>query len=415
MKNILRSPFTILLSIFAAFYIGLKHSNIASLIAPIGQLYLELLKMCVLPILASVTIISVYNLIRENKKNNILKNVFFVFLGSLLSISFISVAIGMVINLTTNIPAATLIQLGSIVNQLGADFEISLRPTVDEIREPIVSQIISSLVPDNIFRAFTEEKTLEILMFSIIFGACVGALEENQSHSLIEALKSIYEGFNKLIQFLILFLPIGLFCLLSNQFSQLGISVIFLMTRFIISVLLAFACVFMISTLILSIRSGFSIRIVLQKLKDLILLSLATSSSLACIPCAINSLVSLNLDEKTGKLITPLAISLCRFGSIIYFASATLFVAELYNKQIGIETFISVVILSIFAGMATAGATGIVTLAMLDIVLNPLGLPLSAVLTLFIAIDPVMDPLRTLGITYTGVAATTLITPRANC
>jgi Na+/H+-dicarboxylate symporter len=62
--------------------------------------------------------------------------------------------------------------------------------------------------------------------------------------------------------------------------------------------------------------------------------------------------------------------------------------------------------------MATSGVTGILTLTMLGLVLDPLKLPLEAVLVLFIAIDPLMDPFRTLGIVHTGMAATSLVANR---
>jgi Na+/H+-dicarboxylate symporter len=62
--------------------------------------------------------------------------------------------------------------------------------------------------------------------------------------------------------------------------------------------------------------------------------------------------------------------------------------------------------------MATSGVSGILTLTMLGLVLDPLKLPLEAVLVLFIAIDPLMDPFRTLGIVHMGMAATSLIADR---
>ena len=70
---------------------------------------------------------------------------------------------------------------------------------------------------------------------------------------------------------------------------------------------------------------------------------------------------------------------------------------------------VMVVFGSIFAGMATSGVTGVLTLTMLGLVLEPLQLPLEAVLVLFIAIDPIVDPFRTLGIVYTGMATTAVI------
>jgi hypothetical protein len=67
----------------------------------------------------------------------------------------------------------------------------------------------------------------------------------------------------------------------------------------------------------------------------------------------------------------------------------------------------------IFAGTATAGASGIVTLSMLSIVLDPLHLPMEAVLVIFMAIDPIIDPFRTFLIVYVNMAATALIADRS--
>ena len=67
---------------------------------------------------------------------------------------------------------------------------------------------------------------------------------------------------------------------------------------------------------------------------------------------------------------------------------------------------------SVFAGMATAGSSGILTLAMIGIVLGPLGLPVEAVLIVMMAVDAVIDPMRTFLIVYVNIAATALIVPR---
>ena len=62
--------------------------------------------------------------------------------------------------------------------------------------------------------------------------------------------------------------------------------------------------------------------------------------------------------------------------------------------------------------MATAGSSGILTLAMIGIVLGPLGLPVEAVLIIMMAVDAVIDPMRTFLIVYVNIAATALIVPR---
>jgi Na+/H+-dicarboxylate symporter len=182
------------------------------------------------------------------------------------------------------------------------------------------------------------------------------------------------------------------------------------MVNFVIVMLVIFALVYIASTFVICWRSKQSIWHVLAATKDPCILALATTSSLACLPAAISSLTEqLHFDRQTTDLVTPLSITLCRFGSVIYFAAATMFVIQLYQKPMTLSVFIMIIVGAILAGMATSGVTGILTLTMLSLVLDPLKLPLDAVLVLFVAIDPIMDPFRTLSIVHTGMATTSMV------
>jgi hypothetical protein len=134
---------------------------------------------------------------------------------------------------------------------------------------------------------------------------------------------------------------------------------------------------------------------------------------MATLPSAITC-----LDKKMGfnhtavNLTLPLGMTLGRFGNIFYFAVATFFVAQIYGTQLELMHYALIFLGVVFGGTATAGASGIVTLSMLSIVLNPLSLPLEAVLVIFMAIDPIIDPFRTFLIVYVNMAATTLIAKR---
>ena len=143
----------------------------------------------------------------------------------------------------------------------------------------------------------------------------------------------------------------------------------------------------------------------LFKIKEPLLLAFTTQTSLACLPSAIDSLTNgLRFESKSTNLVLPLAITLCRFGPIAYFAIATIFVSSLYQSPLGFGDILILIAGSIFAGMATSGLSGVLTLTMLSIVLSPLGLPIDAVLVLLIAIDPLINPFRTL--TIVGISIT---------
>jgi proton glutamate symport protein len=121
---------------------------------------------------------------------------------------------------------------------------------------------------------------------------------------------------------------------------------------------------------------------------------------------------TLGYNKKTVDLLVPLTFMICRTGPTLYFALATVFVAQLYNITLDSNSIMTIIAGSIFAGLATAGASGVVLLSMLGLVLTPLGLPVDAVLVLFIIIDPIIGPFRVLAIVHTACAIVTLIIPK---
>lgn len=410
----LRSPWAILISSVLGIFIGTTQPQVAAWIAPFGTLYLGLLKMCVLPILLSAIANSLGRLIQSQDARQYVQRILVVFPLSLLAVSTIAVAIAAVAGPGRDLSADTLQNLGVLVNQSGIDLEMSLSgPIADTSTDTSVTSLVTSLVPDNIFAALSSDQTLKVLLFAIIFGVSLGLVKAPSSAALFDILDSLYRTFNQVIQGLTYLLPFGLCSLLAYQLSRVGIEVLLSMVNFVVVSIATFAFIYLISTLILWRRAGIGFWPTMLAIKDPNILALATSSSLACLPAAITSLSdNLKFNAQTTNLVTPLAITLCRFGSVIYFASATLFVTQLYQRDLGLTGLGIVIIGSILAGMATSGVSGILTLTMLGLVLDPLKLPLEAVLVLFIAIDPLMDPFRTLGIVHMGMAATALIADR---
>jgi proton glutamate symport protein len=407
----LRSPWAILFSVILAVYVGTTHAALAKTLAPFGELYLGLLKMCVLPILLSAITASIGRLMSSPDAKQHIQRIVLVFPASLLLTSTFASAIAFILGPGRNLSEATLATLGVLVKDSSLDFEVSLSgATAVEEAGPKVSEILMTFVPDNIFSALSEGQTLKVLFFSIMFGISLGLLNKEFTDSIFGLLDSIFKSFNQLMHWLTLILPIGVFSLLSYQLSQQGLGVVTSMLNFVLVAVVTFLSIYAICSAIIWHQSNLPFPMVMSALREPTLLSLATSSSFACLPSAIATLSDeLKFDRQTINLVTPLTITLCRFGSVIYFALASMFVAQLYEKSIGPIEFGVIIIGSIFAGMATSGVTGVLTLTMLGIVLAPLGLPLDAVLVLFIAIDPLLDPLRTLGIVHTAMAVTSLI------
>lgn len=406
----LRSPWAIVVSVVLGVYIGRFHPEAARQLQPLGSLYLGLLKMCVLPILLSAISNSIGRLMRSHDAQRYVRRILLIFPLALLIVSGISTSIAAVAGPGRNLTTSTMETLGVLVNQSGIDLEIALNGPLEVEESTTIGDLVVDIVPENIFSALSEGQTLQVLLFAIIFGVSLGLIRTPSANALFDILDSIYRSFNQVIYWLTYLLPIGLFSLLAYQLSEIGVEVLVSMVGFVAVMLVISLVLYLLGTVVIWRRSGQSLGQVLSAMKDPTILALATSSSLACLPAAISSLSDdLGFDRQTTDLVTPLTITLCRFGSVAYFGAAALFVAQLYQKEIGLSTLLIILVGSILAGMATSGVTGILTLTMLGLVLDPLRLPLEAVLVLFIAIDPLMDPLRTLGIVHTGMATTAAI------
>jgi Na+/H+-dicarboxylate symporter len=407
----LRSPWCILVSVVLGVYIGTSLPPVAEAIAPIGNLYLGLLKMCVLPILLSAISNSIGRLMQSHDAKQYVQRILIVFPVAMFGMSALAAVMAILTGPGRDLSAATLESLGGLVNQSSIDLEMSLTgPIPVEESGTNLASFILNMVPENIFLALSEGQTLKVLIFAIVFGISLGLIKSTNTEPLFNILDSIYSAFNQVIHWLTYLLPFGLCSLLAVQLSRIGLDVLFSMVNFVVVTLVIFAAVYVLSTFIISWRAQQSLLAVLRAQKDPTILALATTSSLACLPAAIASLhEDLHFDRQTTDLVTPLSITLCRFGSIIYFAAATVFVMQLYQKPLDFGTLFIIIVGSVFAGMATSGVTGILTLTMLGLVLDPLKLPLDAVLVLFVAIDPIINPFRTLCIVQTGMATTAMI------
>ena len=414
--GLLTSPWTILVSVGVAAFIGVMFKDLAAALRPFGQIYLYLIEMTVIPIIISAVISSVAGLAKSAGVRAFLLRMLVVFVLMLLGTAALGTLGGVIGSPGTGLDEQTRNTLGAIVktgqSQYAPDLELSLTVPTEHQKPQGFVDFLVKMVPRNIFSALSAGSALQLILFSIIFGVAVGVIGAKRGESLIDVFDGFFKAFQKIISWLMVALPIGLICLLSNQIASTGFQILVAMVRFILVFYVVGLAILLLDLIIIWRRSRQSLGQVMKAVLDPLLISLVTRSSFATLPAAIRSLShNLRFFERSTNLFLSLGITLGRFGNIIYFAIASIFVAQLYGAELQSVQYLMVVLGSLFAGVATAGASGIATLSLLSIVLSPLGLPLEAVMIIFIAIDTIADPLRTTLIVFTNMAANTLIVP----
>jgi proton glutamate symport protein len=414
---LLKHPLIIALSIVVGVLLGLLANDVALTLAPLGDLYLFFVQMSVYPILISAIVSGLARLIQTHGTSGSFLRMVTVFVVCMLVVSLFGVLIGMVGEPGGSLDAQAKQVLGQLITQNDRNaLEISLSdPSGDPApRQVDLWSFLHMLVPSNIFQALSRDLALQIVFFSIIFGIALGNIRSESSGLIVNVMLSVLETFQQVVAWSVYGLPFALVCLIATQVASVGIEIFWAMLKFTILFWMAGTVLCAGATLVIWLRSRDRSPLhVLRALFDPIMISLATRSSFAALPASIHALQeALHFERGAVSLMLPVGITIGRHGNIIYFALASLFVAQLYNQPLSAAGLAIVVIGSVFAGMATAGSTGIPTLAMIGIVLGPLGLPAEAVLIVMIAVDAVIDPMRTLLIVYVNIAATALMVPR---
>jgi proton glutamate symport protein len=413
-SKILKNPFVILLSIALGVAFGFYNKGLAVKLGVIGDMYLSFFQMSVIPILITAIVSSLAQLMKDKNVQKYLIRIVFVFLAVLALTAAFGTALGLMGKPGSDLGDKTTATLNRIIktSSQNQDQEMALRnPAGDSVaKKTSLFDFFLHIIPSNIFTSLSSGRILEIVFFSIIFGIAVGFLKDSSSTFLLDLSKSLLEAFQKLINWTMYGLPFGLFFLIGKQIAEVGVDIFLAMIKFIVVFYAGGGILFLVCTVIIWIRSRernpFK---VLHALIDPIVISFATRNSFASLPASIQSLDALKFDPKTTNLVFPLGLTILRFGNILYFALGACFVAQIYGAALPTQAILVIVVGSLFAGTATAGSSGLLTLPMISLILDPLGLPVESILIVFMAIDSLIDPMRTFLIVYANIATTTLI------
>lgn len=400
----LRSPILIAMAIIAGGFVGILNKEWALFIAPMGVVYLNLLKMTVLPILITAIITSLGNLFSQEDVKTYLGKILFISLGALFFCAILSLAVSLVVKPGSGLSMEAQVTLGKTLSEADQQGQQVL------VEHEGVYMFLEQLIPENIFQAMGEGASLEILFFCLILGMATGLQQPAKREKILDLTDSLFHALFTIIDWIMYFLPIGLFSLLAGQIARTGIETFFSMIKFVGVVWVISLVMVIISAVIISFSTGARITRALGSLKESMLVAFGTQSTFASMPAAIEGLTEeLGVDKKLVNLVIPLGAVLNRFSMIILYAVATIFTAQLYGISLGPGNLFIAIFLSVLAAVAGAGMPGIVSLSMISIIFIPLGLPSAAIIVLLLAINPVVEPITTLSNIYTNCATTALI------
>jgi proton glutamate symport protein len=409
--NLLLNPWVILVSILAGGLIGWFSPPTAAYLAPFGDLYISLLQMCVIPILVTAVISSLTRLFITGGASEYLTRLFIAILVGLLLASAIGIAVGQVGRPGSGLKRSAQATLGTMIS----DYELTTSEAETQQQATGLFYFFQEMIPDNIFASLSQGERLSVLFFSIIVGIALGSVGAVTAQPVLAIFEAFYETFIKITGWLMYVLPLGLLCLAAGQIADLGVAILGAMLKLILLLYGGVLLLVVIYTLAIWLKVGGRLTKALLALRETLVVAIGTSSSFAAIPSALRGLKGeLGIHKEAADLVLPLGITINPPGSVFHFALATLFIADIYRVELGIEQYVLILIGAVFAGIAASGAPGVAALSMIAIILQPLGLPVDVAIILLAAIDPIVDPMLTVVNVHANCATTVMVAKPSN-
>lgn len=313
--------------------------------------------------------------------------------------------------ITTTAVAITLALTMGYVFQPGAGADLTAATTFQSAEAPTLGQVIIGMFPTNPINAMAEGKTLQVIVFAVLFGIAMSAAGK-PGERMAAVFSDLNEVIMKLVALLMNIAPYGVFFLMAKLFTGLGLSAIVNLAEYFL-VLAGTLILHGLVTYSVMLKSftGLSPIVFLRKMEDAVMFAFSTASSNATIPVTMETVKNrLGVDNKIASFTVPLGATINMDGTAIMQGVATAFIAQAFNIDLTMGDYLTVIFTATIASVGTAGVPG-VGLIMLAMVLNQVGLPLEGI-ALIMGVDRLLDMIRT-AVNITGDSAVSCIVAKS--
>jgi len=350
-------------------------------IAFLGTMFLNALKMVVVPLIVASMIVGVTSLGDVTRLGKTAGKTILYYVAT----TGASVFIGLIL--------VNLIRPGQGVENFGA----FVPDLVEQSREKSLIDVVIGLIPDNIFAAASETRVLPLIVFSLVFGGVLVSIGK-KGRVVVEFFVGLNAAIMKLVTLIIYFAPVGVMALIGGivaqnrgSLEQLASGLGWYALTVIVGLLVHAVVVLPLLLRLLGHRRPFEYFV---NMGQALTTAFTTASSSATLPITMESVEDKNgVDGRAASFVLPLGATINMDGTALYEAVAALFIAQIYGVHLGAGQQIVVFLTATLASVGAAGIPHAGTVTMV-FVLSAVGLPLEGI-GLIWAIDWFLDRCRT--------------------
>lgn len=351
-----------------------------TVIEPLGELFLRLLQMLIVPIVLFTLVVGISSISPAQ----------FGKIGGKVIVYYL---ITSVVAITLGLLLALAVQPGTGLSMPGGGGE-------EPEEAPPVTETLLNVVPENPIAAMAEGNVLAIVFFAIIVGIALGVMQHADSErlrELSELARRLFEAGTEVI-FLIVrgvleYAPIGVFALIAVAFAETGVEAIVPLAK-LTGVVYGGVALMIAFYALLLILFGASIRRFFFEAKEPMVTAYVTRSSSGTLPVSTQAAERMGVKEGVYGFSLPTGATVNMDGTALYVGASVVFVANVAGVDLSLGQIIGVVLVGVLASIGTAGVPG-AGLIMLSLAITQAGLPFAAV-ALVAGIDAILDMARTM-------------------
>jgi aerobic C4-dicarboxylate transport protein len=374
----------VLVAMVLGVLVGWLYPDIGKELKPIGDVFLRMIKMVIGPIVFLTVVTGIADIGDMKKVGRLgLRTIAYFEIVTTAALAFGLIVVNVVK------PGAGLTPPSAVAAQQSA------ARIVAQTHQQSVLESVIKIVPDNVIDAFVKLDVLQILFFSVLFGAALIAVGEKGKpiEDFLERLSSVLFG---IIGIVIRFAPIGAFGAIAFAIATFGIGSLASLAKLIASVYLTLA-LFVIVVLGLIARSyNFSLFKFLLFIKDELIIAFAACNSEVVMPRLMEKLTRLGCSKSVVGLVIPTGYSMNQDGTAIYLSMGAIFIAQVYGVDLSIWQQLGLLAFMMFTSKGVGGVAG-AGFVILASTITATGLIPVEGLALLLGVDRFMSEARAIG------------------
>lgn len=374
MSRLLSTDNLTVLGILSGIAFGIFFPAVALEQKVLGDIFLALLKMLIMPLVFASVFVAVVGLGSVER----LKRMGLRVIGFYLLTTSLAVLMGIL-----------------MMNLINPGYGMQAHVAAVHTNEISPSDLILSIFPINIFESLASGKALQVIFFSILLAVATLHLSAEKRGTVQSFFDALNDAMILIASWVVTLTPLGVFSIISYVIAKEGMASLYTLWQYALTVIAAL----MLHALVTLPAVGFLIGgynpyRYLAQVKEAVLLAFSTASSAASIPVSIDRAERHGgVSKKTAGFVIPLGATINMDGTALYEAIAVMFIANLAGVELCVSEQLLIFITATFTSIGVAGVPG-ASIVMLTMILSIVGLPVEYI-GMILVIDRILDMFRT--------------------